>query len=416
MRRTLRSYRLPTAAGRPGRILVATSFLDPARGRVRCAAAPQLAADLASRPGAGAVDLGPAPEGGSGVLFAVSYADRHGVCGGLGVAAHRDDPVGVRAAEQTVARWADVVRSRRLLVADSGGLCWGGRRLLRLAETAARQGPVFMIGRPVAGPAALDHLAATGVRTVRDLDEVPDHAQVVFPAHGVPLGVRVEAAARGLTVLDGTCPLVAAAHADAAGYAARGDTVVVIGRPGHAAVPVLTTYAAAGAEPVVVASRAGAESVAGPGIGEVSFVVDPAMPVEEVMPVVAGLRHRFPRLAGHHFDALCDVASDGAQVLASVASACDLMLIVAGGADAEAESAARAVTGRGSRVRLVTRPADLERADLAEATSVGLAAVLTAPEDLAGQVMELLAGLGPLSVRHRGVRTAPAAADDVVPS
>ncbi len=51
-----------------------------------------------------------------------------------------------------------------------------------------------------------------GARFVEELDEVPEGAVTVFSAHGVPQSVVKTAAARGLPVLDATCPLVSKVH------------------------------------------------------------------------------------------------------------------------------------------------------------------------------------------------------------
>nr|BFE56800.1 hypothetical protein GCM10020063_013260 [Dactylosporangium thailandense] len=47
-------------------------------------------------------------------------------------------------------------------------------------------------------------LEARGAVFVAELGEVPDGATVVFSAHGVAPGVRAEAEARGLAVVDAT--------------------------------------------------------------------------------------------------------------------------------------------------------------------------------------------------------------------
>ena len=76
-------------------------------------------------------------------------------------------------------------------------------------------------------------LERRGAVFVDELDEVPDGTTVVFSAHGVAPRCAHEAARRGLTVIDATCPLVAKVHTEARRFAGRGDTVVLIGHDGH---------------------------------------------------------------------------------------------------------------------------------------------------------------------------------------
>jgi 4-hydroxy-3-methylbut-2-enyl diphosphate reductase len=407
MRSSLRARRLPAASARYGQVRVARRFADPERGLVECAAARLLAVtpDRMLEPDEVAQPCQPGE--GHGVMFTVSWLDRGGEVAGFALIAHRDDAAGVAAAEREAARWRAVVRSRRLLVAATGGLCLGGHRAARTIEEAAGTGgaPVFVLGHPVADPGTLRRLQREGVRVAQDLDEVPDGAVVAFPAHGAGLGEQAEAAARGLAVIDGTCPLVASAQADALRYAERGDVVVVVGRTGHAALPALAGHA--GPAVVVAGSPAEAGSVPLPAGRGVSFVVDPAMPADEAMQIMTTLRARVPDLRGHHFDVLCEVASDWVQTVAAVTAGSDLVLALAAEAGSGEVDAVRAACRPGVPVRAVTSLADLDAETLRQATVIGLVTGLSAPADLQPQVTSALAGLGPLSVRHRGTRTQP---------
>lgn len=396
---------LASQYARRGVLVAPVAFTDPDRGVVRCPAAPLLAASgpldgLPVRYG-GQVD-GLAEDAGDrtpGVLITASYLDRHGRVAGLALIAHREDQGAARAAAAIIERWLTAFRSRRVLVADTPRLCSGADGALNVIEEAlaAADGPVYVIGRPVAPPGALDRPELV---VVDDLDRVPVGAHVVFPAHGVSLQVRAEAAARGLQVHDATCSLVTAVQRDAVAYATRGDQVIVIGDPDHAVVSPLA--ACAGRAATVTTGRTMPEE----RDGGVSFVVDPAMTAEEALPVVRDLRRRIPGLRGHNFDVLCDVASDRAQCVTSVATASDLMLISTGTpVDPTARTTATTAAQAGAKVRLVTSLSDLRLSDVADAVTIGVAAALSAPDHAVSELLSVLSGLGPASVARRTVRT-----------
>lgn len=63
----------------------------------------------------------------------------------------------------------------------------------------------------------------------------PDGRATDCPAAAMVAGPRAFCAGveRGLSVVDATCPLVAKVHAEARRFAARGDTVVLVGHAGH---------------------------------------------------------------------------------------------------------------------------------------------------------------------------------------
>lgn len=384
MQRTLRTRRLPAQGARRGEVALLTGFADPEYGWVRCDAAAALAADLAARQVPATVRTSPLGEAANGILLTVSYVDRRGVAGGFALMAHQDDPAGIVAAQQAVTRWRTLLRSRRLLVADVPALCWGGRRALRMIR---EQGPVVSLGLPV---------GAADVSSVGDLDRVPEGATIVLPAHGATLAARAEIAARGIRVVDATCPLVAAAQTDAAARAADSDLVVVIGDASHAATLVLAEHA--GDAAVVIGDPEAVARLASPLSSRVSFVIEPGLSAERAMPVLRALRARFPRLHGHHLDALCDATSDREQTIASVAAASELVLMLT--AD---EREARQITD--TPVRVISRLSDLDLSALNDVTIVGLVTGLSCDPALSREVTAAISGLGPLSVRRRGVRT-----------
>src|SRR3546814_13544047 len=75
----------------------------------------------------------------------------------------------------------------------------------------------------------VDSLKAKGAVFVEELDMVPDGVPVVFSAHGVPKAVPATAAARGLSYLDATCPLVSKVHRQAEREVEAGRHIVFIG-------------------------------------------------------------------------------------------------------------------------------------------------------------------------------------------
>jgi 4-hydroxy-3-methylbut-2-enyl diphosphate reductase len=378
MQRTLRTRRLPARGARRGEVALLTGFTDPEYGWVRCDAAPLLAADLAARQVPAAVRTAALDGAADGILFTVSYLDRRGVAGGFALMAHQDDAARIVAAQEAATRWRALLRSRRLLVADVPALCWGGRRALRLIKE-----PAVSLGQPA---------GAAEMASVADLDLMPDDATIALPAHGATLAARAEIAARGIRVIDATCPLVAAAQADAAARAADSDLVVVIGDAEHAATSVLAEHA--GDSAVIVSCPEEVAGLACRWSSRVSFVIEPGMSAERAMPVLRALRARFPRLHGHHLDALCDATSDREQTIASVAAASELVLVL--GADER-------ITG--TPVRVITRLSDLDPSLLNDVTVVGLVTGLSADPALSREVIASVSGLGPLSVRRRGTRT-----------
>jgi 4-hydroxy-3-methylbut-2-enyl diphosphate reductase len=406
MRRSIDRQCFPISGVEPGEIVVATTLQHPVRGTVRCPAAPVLVADL-RLPGRRIrrAELPPMNAAGDGVARVVSYLDPDGRAVGLGIAVHRsDDESGERAAA-VLRSWTAVLRTRRLLVAASGPSCTGldleATTIQRLTDVGYLPLHLFDPG-PERNVGRFSQPERT-VRVVETLGAVPDGATVVFPAHGVGLQTRAEAAARGAAVVDATCPLVARVHAATRRFADEGNTVVVIGGRGHAAVQPNADQAP---EAVVVACTvADVEDLVVADPDRVAFVIAPGLTVAEAAPIVARLRQRFGRPRGQHPDEWCYAATDRQATVRAVAGESELTLVLGDPAAGDTHDLVSAVTEWGGVARQVAQASELRCAWLDAVATVGVVVGTSARRELVGELTTVLSGLGPLSVARRRVTT-----------
>jgi 4-hydroxy-3-methylbut-2-en-1-yl diphosphate reductase len=402
MNRTVLRQSLRIGGVITGEVLVTTMFRHPVRGPVPCPAAPLVGA-AAARAGAkvryGTAALAP---GADAVLFTTSYVSRDGTVAGLGAAANAADATALAAARSAVGTWSAALRTRRVLRAAAGPLCPGARRALDIAGTELAAGPVFVYGNP-------PWPAGQGMTTIGDLSEAPPGARIVFPAHGVSPTVRAQAAARRLTIIDATCPLVQTAQAAVRAFAEEGDTVVVIGRDGHAVVNGLVGQAP---ERVVVAQTE-ADLPAPEATGPLSYVLQPGVPVEELTPLAATLRDRHPARPAHP-SGWCYDATDRAATIRAVAADSDVLFIL-GAADSP-DSAHLARLASATQARIITGTADIRPEWIARAATIGLAEAATTGPGTAELLITALSGLGPLSLTDRSQTSSTMAVPGPMPS
>ncbi|HET8583512.1 MAG TPA: 4-hydroxy-3-methylbut-2-enyl diphosphate reductase, partial [Jatrophihabitans sp.] len=103
---------------------------------------------------------------------------------------------------------------KRVLLAKPRGYCAGVDRAVQTVEHALQHygPPVYVRKQIVHNLHVVQTLEARGAIFVEENDEVPEGAIVVFSAHGVAPEVHEQAAARNLTTIDATCPLVTKVH------------------------------------------------------------------------------------------------------------------------------------------------------------------------------------------------------------
>ena len=114
-----------------------------------------------------------------------------------------------------------------ILIASGIGYCFGVQRAVSLAEkAAATYGAICTLGPLIHNQAALARMQ--NVQAVDSLAAVTGDV-VLIRSHGVPPSVFDQAAQRGLTVIDGTCPFVNRAQRLACIWTNAGYQVIIVG-------------------------------------------------------------------------------------------------------------------------------------------------------------------------------------------
>jgi 4-hydroxy-3-methylbut-2-enyl diphosphate reductase len=103
-----------------------------------------------------------------------------------------------------------------IMRAETAGFCMGVDLALHKLEAllleADRHGPIHTLGPIIHNPQVMAEYAARGVLRTDDPDHAAPGSTVVIRAHGVARGVRESLAARGVRVVDATCPRVRTAQ------------------------------------------------------------------------------------------------------------------------------------------------------------------------------------------------------------
>ena len=280
------------------------------------------------------------------------------------------------------------------------------------AASAARQaasdyhgtGHRVYVLTPVAMPgetaSALDDLGAVITPSLAD---VSAGDVVVFPAHGVTPDLRAEAERRGATVIDGTCPFVAAAQSAADRAAERDQQVVLISQSGHAATDPIVSQAPG--HMIAVETPAKTAAVQASDTRQISFFIQPGVVVETAAPIVGALRSRYPAVKPAVPTDVCYAPSDRIGTIHSVAAASDLMFILGDPNSQDAKQISGHARGAGTKVQVVRDVDEIKPSMLAGVLTIGVAESLTARAGLAANVLTALSGLGRLSVARRRLST-----------
>jgi 4-hydroxy-3-methylbut-2-enyl diphosphate reductase len=292
---------------------------------------------------------------------------------------------------------------RTVLLASPRAFCAGVERAIAAVEQllADRGAPIYVRKQIVHNTHVVAGLRGRGAVFVDELAEVPPGATVVFSAHGVSPEVWRQAEALGLQVVDATCPLVAKVHAEARRFAARGDTVVLIGHAGHEETE--GTLGEAPERTVLVQTEADVTALDPPDPTRVSYLAQTTLAVDETATIIAALRARFPHARGPGTDDICYATTNRQRALTVVAEEADLVLVVGSANSSNSARLAELARRRGTPAHLIEDASEIEPAWLATARVIGLTAGASAPPALVDEVLAALRRFGPLVVTEREV-------------
>src|SRR5437764_6377864 len=190
------------------------------------------------------------------------------------------------------------VMSKKVLLAWPRGYCAGVDRAVDTVERllAAHGPPIYVRKQIVHNLHVVRDLERKGAVFVEEESEVPQGATVVLSAHGVAPDVHSNAAARDLSVIDATCPLVTKVHLEARRFAREGRTILLIGHEGQE--EVVGTSGEAPEHVIRVGSPAEAEVVEISDPANVSYLTQTTLSVDETNAIIEILRRRFPQIEG----------------------------------------------------------------------------------------------------------------------
>jgi 4-hydroxy-3-methylbut-2-enyl diphosphate reductase len=280
-----------------------------------------------------------------------------------------------------------------LLVAPRG-YCAGVERAVDAVERAiAKHGaPVYVRKQIVHNLHVVRDLESKGAVFVEEESEVPAGAVVVLSAHGVAPEVYANSAARDLTVIDATCPLVTKVHLEARRFADDDRTIVLIGHAGHEEV-VGTTGQAPG-RTVLVQTPAEARVVQLDRPDRVSYLTQTTLSVDETNEIIDILRERFPSIQGPPRDDICYATQNRQDAVKELARRADVVLVIGSDNSSNSKRLAEVSRDLGTPAYLVDDETEVDPAWLTGAEIVGVTSGASAPEWLVDRMLSWLASQG----------------------
>ncbi|MBI1892183.1 MAG: 4-hydroxy-3-methylbut-2-enyl diphosphate reductase [Burkholderiales bacterium] len=288
---------------------------------------------------------------------------------------------------------------KEILLAQPRGFCAGVDRAIEIVERALAQfgAPIYVRHEIVHNAYVVDDLRNKGAVFIEELADVPTGSTVIFSAHGVSKVVEAEAAERGLTVFDATCPLVTKVHIEVAKMRREGREIIMVGHDGHPEVEGTMGQAEEGMYLVETAEDVERLHVNNPDM--LAYVTQTTLSIDDTADVIAALKRRFPNIAEPKKGDICYATTNRQEAVKFMAPQVDLVIVV-GSPNSSNSNRLREVAQKiGTEAYMVDNAGQINPAWLEGKRRVGVTAGASAPEVLVKEVIERLKSFGAQSVR-----------------
>lgn len=259
-------------------------------------------------------------------------------------------------------------------VARYAGVCYGVERALGMAEKAADEArkPVNTLGPLIHNPLVVNDLESIGVSTASSVSEV-EEGTLIIRAHGVVPSVVEDARARGLDVLDATCPYVKKVHNAAERLVREGYQLIVVGESGHPEVEGIMGHAGDDAHVVSVPGDLDAIDLS----RKVGVVVQTTQTPGALADVVAELSKRTMDL--RVINTICSATQERQDSAAELARRVDAMIVVGGKNSGNTRRLAEICTAACPKTHHIEDASEIEAAWFDGASHIGVTAGASTP-------------------------------------
>jgi 4-hydroxy-3-methylbut-2-enyl diphosphate reductase len=259
-------------------------------------------------------------------------------------------------------------------------MCFGVRDAIALALDHADAGPLTILGDLVHNPNVLSALEAKGIAVAHDVARINTRT-VMVTAHGTSERTLARTLARGLTVVDATCPLVHVAHRAVAALAREGYHVVIVGKRDHVEVRGLTGDL--DRFDVVLEDDDVRALEDHPRFG---VAAQTTQTVERVRHLVDLIRQRFPQSDVRVIDTICKPTKERQSAAVELARQSDVVIVVGGRSSNNTRELVQTCARYCARVHHVQTDVDVRPEWFDGAQVVGLTAGTSTPDDVIDRV------------------------------
>lgn len=288
----------------------------------------------------------------------------------------------------------------KIILAKPRGFCAGVDRAIVCVEKALERhgAPVYVLNDIVHNKAVVDELREKGAVFVKDMNDVPEGAHLLFSAHGVGPERWAHAEKLDLEVIDATCPLVEKVHHEARRFATKDATIVLIGETGHD-----ETVGTMGWAPEHIQLVTTKEDIAHleiPDEENMAYITQTTLSVDDCQEIIDALKERFPHVSGPPKADICYATSNRQAAVRALTPSADLVLVVGDRESANSTRLSEIAHGYGKPSYLISNAGMIDEGWLDGVETVLVTSGASVPDNLVEAVIARLNEIEPCEVQE----------------
>ncbi|MGC8737995.1 MAG: 4-hydroxy-3-methylbut-2-enyl diphosphate reductase [Candidatus Hydrogenedens sp.] len=287
-----------------------------------------------------------------------------------------------------------------IILAKPRGFCAGVERAIHSVERALELfgEPVYVLNHIVHNTHVVESLKRQGAIFVRNIEEVPENAILLFSAHGVGPEQWEKAKEKKLNIIDATCPLVQRVHHLAKKYAEQGYTILLIGDAGHD--ETIGTMGWAKRNVFLVQNIHDAETIDIPETQHIAYITQTTLSVEDCKKIVDILYRRFPHLQSPSRGNICYATTNRQKAVLSLSEKADIVIVVGDSESANSRRLAEIAKSAGKIAYLVLDASEIHSEWLNGVKTILITSGASVPEKHVQGVIQFLSSIETCSIEE----------------
>ena len=274
-----------------------------------------------------------------------------------------------------------------LHIAVPHGFCFGISRAIEIAQDSAEKykNNLYFYGELVHNQYVVDWLETQlGIKTIKDINEIPRGSTVIIRAHGAAPSVFRQAVINGLTVIDASCPLVLKSHQTAIDLCARFQKVIFLCN----SITHDETIGIVGENPekIFPITLNEVDKLTLTDAKQCAVMTQTTLSTIETNDAFNLLKDKYPDLT--IIPNICQATNDRQKAVIELAKTCTLFVIVGSPTSANCISLAQVAAASGAKTIFVNDASELDPKLFSGHEEIGLSSGASTPESIFDEVKE----------------------------